>query len=91
MGGFSGPAIFPGALRMVDEVAGACKIPVMGGGGVATAKDVIEMMKAGATAVQVGAENLKNPYASKEIIEALPSEMEKLGIMRLSDIIGAAL
>ena len=88
MGGFSGDAIFPVAVRMVYQVANACSIPVMGCGGVSTASDVIEMMMAGATAVQVGAANLKNPYASKEIIEALPKEMERLGIERLSDIIG---
>ena len=90
MGGFSGSAIFPVALRMVWQVAGACSVPVMGCGGVSSARDVIEMMMAGATAVQVGAENLRNPYASKEIVEALPLEMERLGIERLSDIIGAA-
>ena len=88
MGGFSGDAIFPVAVRMVYQVANACNIPVMGCGGVSTASDVIEMMMAGATAVQVGAANLKNPYAAKEIIEALPKEMERLGIERLSDIIG---
>ena len=88
MGGFSGPAIFPVAVRMVYQVAKACKIPVMGCGGVATANDVIEMMMAGATAVQVGAENLKNPYACKEIIEDLPRQMERLGIENLRDIIG---
>ena len=88
MGGFSGPAIFPVALRMVYQVARACKIPVMGCGGVESAADVIEMMMAGATAVQVGAANLVNPYASKEIVEALPDEMRRLGIERLSDIIG---
>lgn len=88
MGGFSGPAVFPIALRMVYQVAQACKIPIMGCGGVETARDVIEMMMAGATAVQVGAANLKNPYACKDIIEALPGEMQKLGIQRLSDIIG---
>jgi dihydroorotate dehydrogenase (NAD+) catalytic subunit len=88
MGGFSGDAIFPVALRMVYQVANACQIPVMGCGGVSSASDVIEMMMAGATAVQVGAANLKNPYASKEIIEALPLEMERLGIERLRDIIG---
>ena len=88
MGGFSGEAIFPVAVRMVYQVAHACRIPVMGCGGVATARDVIEMMMAGATAVQVGAANLRNPYACKEIIEALPAEMERLGIERLSDIIG---
>lgn len=89
MGGFSGDAVFPVALRMVYQVSKACSIPVMGCGGVSTAKDVIEMMMAGATAVQVGAANLINPYACKEIIEALPSECEKLGIERISDIIGA--
>ena len=87
-GGFSGRAIFPIAVRMVYEVSKACNIPVMGCGGVATAKNVIEMMMAGATAVQVGAENLVNPYACKEIIEALPEECEKLGITKISDIIG---
>ncbi|MFI3305688.1 MAG: dihydroorotate dehydrogenase [Rikenellaceae bacterium] len=88
MGGFSGPAIFPIALRMVYQVAQACKIPIMGCGGVASPNDVIEMMMAGATAVQVGAENLRNPYACKEIIEALPAQMEKLGISSLREIIG---
>ena len=88
MGGFSGPAVFPVAVRMVYQVANACKIPVMGCGGVESAEDVIEMMMAGATAVQVGAANLKNPYACKEIIEQLPVVMEQLGIERLSDIIG---
>ncbi len=88
MGGFSGDAIFPVAVRMVYQVANACQIPVMGCGGISSASDVIEMMMAGATAVQVGAANLKNPYASKEIIEALPAEMERLGIEHLSDIIG---
>lgn len=88
MGGFSGPAVFPVAVRMVYQVAQACSIPVMGCGGVESARDVIEMMMAGATAVQVGAANLKNPYACKEIIEALPAEMERLGIEKLSDIIG---
>lgn len=89
MGGFSGNAVFPVAVRMVYQVAQACNIPVMGCGGVSTAKDVIEMMMAGATAVQVGAANLVNPYVCKEIIEALPAECEKLGITKLSDIIGA--
>ncbi len=88
MGGFSGPAVFPVALRMVYQVAQACSIPVMGCGGVSSAADVIEMMMAGATAVQVGSENLRNPYACKEIIEALPAEMERLGIKSLRDIIG---
>ena len=88
MGGFSGPAVFPLALRMVYQVAHACGIPVMGCGGVARAEDVLEMMMAGATAVQVGAENLRNPSACPEIIEALPALMERLGIDRLQDIIG---
>lgn len=88
MGGFSGDAIFPVAVRMVYQVAKVCDIPVMGCGGVSTAKDVIEMMMAGATAVQVGAANLVNPYACKDIIEALPTECEKLGIEKISDIIG---
>lgn len=88
MGGFSGDAIFPVAVRMVYQVAKACDIPVMGCGGVSTAKDVIEMMMAGATAVQVGAANLINPYACKDIIEALPTECENLGIEKISDIIG---
>lgn len=88
MGGFSGDAIFPVAVRMVYQVSKACNIPVMGCGGVSTAKDVIEMMMAGATVVQVGAANLVNPYVCKEIIEALPIECEKLGINKLSDIIG---
>ncbi len=90
MGGFSGPAIFPVALRMVYQVSHAVNIPVIGMGGVSTAEDVIEMMYAGATAVQVGAANLKNPYACKEIIEDLPRVMEKYGIKDLNDIIGKA-
>jgi len=89
-GGFSGPAVFPVALRMVYEVYEAVKIPIMGMGGVSSAADVIEMMLAGATAVQVGAANLKDPYACKTIIDELPLEMEKLGINNLSDIIGGA-
>lgn len=88
MGGFSGPAVFPVALRMVYQVSKACSIPVMGCGGVASADDVIEMMMAGATAVQVGAANLVNPYACKQIVEDLPKRMESLGIEKLSDIIG---
>ena len=86
IGGFSGRAIFPLALRMVWQVAGACNIPVMGCGGVATAEDVIEMMMAGAKAVQVGAENLRDPFACKRIIESLPAVMTKLGIRQLSKI-----
>jgi len=88
MGGFSGRAIFPIALRMVYQVAHACRIPVMGCGGVASARDVVEMMMAGATAVQVGAENLRNPFACPEIISELPVLMEELHIDALKDIIG---
>ena len=88
MGGFSGPAIFPVALRMVYQAARAVSIPVRGMGGVSSARDVIEMMMAGATAVQVGAANLRDPYACKKIIEDLPREMEALGIAALRDIIG---
>ena len=88
MGGFSGAAVFPVAVRMVYQVAKACNIPVIGCGGVESASDVVEMMMAGATAVEVGAANLRNPYACKEIIESLPAEMERLGIEKLSDIIG---
>ncbi|MBQ8624335.1 MAG: dihydroorotate dehydrogenase [Oscillospiraceae bacterium] len=88
MGGFSGPAIFPVAVRMVYQVANAVNIPVVGVGGVATAENVIEMMLAGATAVQVGAENLVNPAACRDIILDLPRVMEKYGIENLSDIIG---
>lgn len=88
VGGFSGPAVFPIAVRMVWQVAHAVDIPIMGMGGISSADDVIEMMMAGATAVQVGAANLRDPYACKKIIEELPSAMERLGIQRLEDIIG---
>ena len=87
MGGFSGPAIFPIALRMVNQVANAVKVPVIGMGGVTTAEDVIEMMLAGATAVEVGAANLVNPYACKDIIESLELTMDKYRIENLKDII----
>ena len=90
MGGFSGRAIFPIALRMVYQVYEAVKLPIMGIGGVATAEDVIEMMLAGATGVQVGAENLVNPYACKDIIDNLPTVMKKYRIEKLTDIIGGA-
>lgn len=90
MGGFSGDAIFPVAVRMVYQVYDAVKIPIIGMGGVSSAKDVIEMMMAGATAVQVGAANLINPYACRDIINDLPKEMEKYNIEKLSDIIGIA-
>ncbi len=90
MGGFSGSAIFPVAVRMVYQVANAVKIPVVGMGGVTTAEDVIELMLAGATAVEVGAANLVNPYACRDIINDLPRVMEKYKINSLSGIIGGA-
>ena len=90
MGGFSGAAIFPVAVRMVYQVAHAVSIPVVGMGGVTTAEDVLELMLAGATAVEVGAANLVDPFASKTIVEDLPRVMEKYGISSLSDIIGKA-
>lgn len=88
MGGFSGKAVFPVAVRMVYQVSKACNIPVIGCGGVSSAEDVVEMMMAGATAVQVGAANLVDPYACKKIIEELPSVCADLGIEKISDIIG---
>ncbi len=90
MGGFSGSAIFPVAVRMVYQVANAVKIPIVGMGGVSSAEDVIELMLAGATAVEVGAANLVNPYACRDIINDLPRVMEKYNIKNLSDIIGGA-
>ena len=89
-GGFSGPAIKPVAVRMIYQVYEAVKIPIVGMGGARSPEDVIELMLAGATAVEVGAENLVNPYACRDIIEALPSVMEKYGINDLSEIIGGA-
>ena len=89
-GGYSGPAIKPVAVRMVYQVYDAVKIPIVGMGGISTAEDVIEMMLAGATAVEVGAANLVNPYASRDIINDLPRVMEKYGIQNLTDIIGGA-
>jgi dihydroorotate dehydrogenase (NAD+) catalytic subunit len=89
-GGLSGPAVLPIALRMVWEVYKKVSIPIIGMGGVSTAEDVIEMMLAGATAVSVGAANLKDPFASKNIIESLPDAMKELGIKKLTDIIGGA-
>ena len=88
MGGFSGPAIFPVAVRMVYQVAQAVNIPVIGMGGVSTAEDVIEMMLAGATAVEIGAANLVDPYVCRDIINELPNVMKKYNIEKLSDIIG---
>ena len=90
MGGFSGPAILPVAVRMVYQVSSAVSIPVVGMGGVSTAEDVIEMMLAGATAVEVGAANLVNPYACRDIINELPAVMDRYGIKNLKDIIGGA-
>jgi len=90
MGGFSGSAIFPVALRMVYQVSQAVSIPVVGMGGITNAKDVIEMMLAGATAVEVGAANLINPCACKEIVDDLPRVMQQYGINDLNDIIGGA-
>ncbi len=90
MGGFSGSAIFPVAVRMVYQVYDAVKIPIIGMGGVSTAKDVIELMMAGATAVQVGAANLVDPFACKTIIEELPKELDKFNIKDINEIIGGA-
>ena len=90
MGGLSGPAVFPLALRMVWQVCEAVSIPVVGMGGVSSAEDVIEMMLAGATAVEVGAANLVNPYACRDIIADLPRVMEKYRINNLTDMIGGA-
>ncbi len=90
MGGFSGPAIFPLALRMVYQVYEAVNIPIIGMGGVSSAEDVIEMMLAGASAVQVGAANLVNPYICRDIVDDLPAVMRRYNIEKLSDIIGGA-
>lgn len=90
-GGFSGDAVFPVALRMVYQVAKVCRIPIVGCGGISTARDVVEMMMAGASAVEVGTANLINPYACRDIIEELPDVMQRLKIDNLTDIIGAAL
>ncbi len=90
MGGFSGPAIFPVALRMVYQAARAVRIPIIGMGGVSTAEDVVEMMLAGATAVQIGAQNLVDPFVCPNIIRDLPRVMERYHITRLQDIIGGA-
>lgn len=90
MGGFSGSAIFPVALSMVYRVHQAVSIPIIGMGGVSSAKDVLEMMLAGATAVQIGAANLVNPFVCRDIIDELPNQMQKYGIKNLKDIIGGA-
>ena len=89
-GGFSGPAVKPVAVRMVYQVYEAVKIPIVGMGGIASAEDVIEMMLAGAAAVEVGAANLVEPFACKNIIDSLPRTMEKFGIQSLKNIIGGA-
>lgn len=89
-GGLSGPAVFPVALRMVYQVYEAVRIPIIGLGGISSARDVIEMMLAGATAVEVGAANLADPLACKKIIESLPEEMSKYGIKNISEITGGA-
>ena len=87
-GGLSGPAVFPVALRMVHQVSKTCRIPVMGCGGVSSAEDVVEMMMAGASAVQVGSANLRNPFACVEIVSELPAVLEELGVSDITEIIG---
>ena len=89
-GGLSGPAVFPVAVRMVWDVYEAVKLPIIGCGGVSSAEDVCEMMLAGASAVEIGAANLRDPYACKKIIEALPGVCEKLDVERIADLTGAA-
>jgi len=89
-GGLSGSAVFPVALRMVWQVYNAVKIPIVGMGGVSSAEDVLEMMLAGATAVEVGAANLANPYVCRDIVQNLPAVMEKYGVKSLDEIIGGA-
>lgn len=91
MGGYSGPGVFPVALRMVYQVAKTVKIPVIGLGGISSAEDVIEMMMAGASAVEIGSANLVDPYICKEIIETLPMVMDRYGIKNINDIKGVAL
>lgn len=88
-GGYSGPGIFPIALRMVNQVARATNLPIIGCGGISTAEDVVEMMMAGATAVEIGAANLVNPAVCKQIVDELPALLDELKIDRLQDIIGA--
>ena len=89
-GGLSGPAVFPVAVRMVWDVYEAVQLPIIGCGGVSSAEDVCEMMLAGASAVEIGAANLRDPYACKKIIEALPGVCEKLDVERIADLTGAA-
>lgn len=90
VGGLSGPAIFPVALRMIYQVRQACPLPIMGSGGIANARNVVEMMMAGASAVQIGSESLRNPLAIPQILEQLPQVMAELGINTIREIIGAA-
>ncbi len=85
-GGYSGPGVFPVALRMVYQVSHAVKIPVVGMGGISSAEDVLEMMTAGASVVEVGAANLVNPYASRDIVNELPAAMKKYGISSLRNL-----
>jgi len=87
-GGYSGPGIFPIALRMVNQVARAVNLPIIGCGGISSAEDVVEMMMAGATAVEIGAANLVNPSACKEIIDRLPEVLDGIGVEKITDIIG---
>ena len=87
-GGMSGPAIFPLAVRMVNQVASACSLPIIGCGGISTAEDVLEMMMAGASAVEIGAANLVNPYVCRDIVEQLPGLLDQYGINNITDIIG---
>ena len=89
-GGLSGPAVFPVALRMVYDVYEAVKLPIIGCGGVSSARDAAEMMLAGASVVEIGAANLRNPYACKEIIEDLPAVCAELGVTKISDLTGGA-
>ena len=89
-GGYSGPGVYPVALRMVYEVASQVKVPIIGMGGISNAYEVLEMMYAGASLVMIGAQNLIDPYACKKIIEDLPAVMQKYGINNLKDIIGGA-
>ncbi|MGL4485345.1 MAG: HisA/HisF-related TIM barrel protein, partial [Anaerovoracaceae bacterium] len=91
MGGFSGAAIFPVALRMVYQVAQEVKIPIIGIGGISTTDNVLEMLMAGASAVQIGAANLRNPYVCKELVEQLPKELSRLGYNSVKEIIGSAI
>ena len=87
-GGMSGSCIFPLALRMVHQTASVCKVPIIGCGGVSSAEDVVEMMMAGASAVEIGAANLVDPYICRDIVERLPELLTRIGIDKITDIIG---